>query len=246
MFTLKRISGNQQRTILIALFGLVSLGAAAQLTGKEKTTSTAGSSALERMYLTSTDSITPPTTTQPYTPSTDTDNTGKWIGAFNFLEFGFLSLPESYDFGYTMAWSIGAHYWFNKNAYAGGKIGYKMANSWDREDRYRIDVTGHFIHIPLEIGYTIYNKSQKFGIIPYTGFDLDLGVGGKSVQAYYPDYDEKKSKLKIGGDVGIGLRLGLKIMIHHFPIYATYTLPLNKKHKNFFGEDGHFQIGLGF
>ena len=186
--------------------------------------------------------------------NSSTSRVGTFTGGMQ-LDLGILLLPKEYDFSFSIEAAMGANYWFHENAYAGIKLGYKGANmSFNNKtkvgkDTYYavMDMSMHFIHIPVEAGYTIKTKSENFALVPFVGLDFDLGIKGKKEEAYGRTTSNKtKTNLEIGGDMGVGLRLGLRFMIKGYGINCAYALPLNKKAKSFFGEDGNILVGIGF
>lgn len=183
-----------------------------------------------------------------------TSKVGTFTGGLK-MNFGILLVPEEYDFSYSIETAMGANYWFHENAYAGIKLGYKGSyisySNKTKVGKYEtwydeMDMSMHFIHIPVEAGYTIKTKSENFALVPFVGLDFDLGIKGKKEEAYGRTTSNKtKTNLEIGGDMGVGLRLGLRFMIKGYGINCAYALPLNKKAKSFFGEDGQILIGIG-
>lgn len=186
--------------------------------------------------------------------NSSTSKVGTFTGGMQF-DLGILLVPEGYDFSCSMEVAMGANYWFHENAYAAIKLGYKWSDISYRnktkvgKDTYyaEMHMSQHFIHIPVEAGYTIKTKSENFTLVPFAGLDFDLGIKGKKEEAYGKTTSNKtKTNLEIGGDMGVGLRLGLRFIIKGYGINCAYTLPLNKKAKDFFSEDGQILVGIGF
>ena len=174
----------------------------------------------------------------------------KEYGEFIFsgeLGFGFIKGPRNFMYEAT----LGANYTLPYNLYVGARIGYNSANynglteiegkSIDAEQRC------HFLEIPIEFGYSLKNESESLGLIPFVGFNTNIGLSGKYKQRILGTGGEESSKkLKIGGKVGIGARVGIRVHLVGFDITGSYQIPLNDKQKGWFGKEAFPEISLAW
>lgn len=96
--------------------------------------------------------------------------------------------------------TIGANYRLPYNLYVGARIGYNSANyigltkyegrSIEVEQKY------HFIEIPLELGYSLKNASETLGLMPFIGFNTNIGLSGKT-NLEHLEVAEKKSRKRL-------------------------------------------------
>ena len=139
----------------------------------------------------------------------------------------------------------------SSNLYVGARIGYNSANytglikiegkSINAKQNY------HLLQIPIEFGYSLKNESESLGLIPFVGFNTNIGLSGKYKQKTLGTGGEESSKkLKIGGKVGIGARVGIRVHLMGFDITGSYQIPLNDKQKGWFGKDAFPEISLAW
>lgn len=163
------------------------------------------------------------------------DEREKWTFTFE-IGYGFLDnggLKGSSAFAYQA--TIGANYLFDNNFYSGGRIGYNSANMTFSGGKSNV----HMIVLPLEVGYVWGGENIK--LIPFSGFDFNIGLSGKNK---LDDYDD--IKMKVGGKLGLALNLGLRLSLGTFNISGKYHLPINNQQKKFFGEDAYPEISIGY
>lgn len=173
----------------------------------------------------------------------------KECGEFSFtLEFGYGFIKGS---NYMYEATVGANYTLPYNLYVGARIGYNSANyngliNIDRES-ISAEQNCHFLEIPIEFGYSLKNESESLGLIPFVGFNTNIGLSGKYKQKILGTGGEESSnKLKIGGKVGIGARVGIRVHLMGFDITGSYQMPLNDKQKGWFGKDAFPEISLAW
>ena len=174
----------------------------------------------------------------------------KKYGEFIFAgELGYGFIKGSGCFMYEA--TIGANYTLPYNLYVGARIGYNSANytglikiegkSINAKQNY------HLLQIPIEFGYSLKNESESLGLIPFVGFNTNIGLSGKYKQKTLGTGGEESSKkLKIGGKVGIGARVGIRVHLMGFDITGSYQIPLNDKQKGWFGKDAFPEISLAW
>ena len=165
----------------------------------------------------------------------NTNEREKYLFAIE-IGYGFLDdggMKGSSAFAYQA--TVGMNYLFDNNVYTGARIGYNSANSTFIGGKSTIQM----IVLPLEVGYVWGNENVKF--IPFSGFDLNIGLNGKNK---YDGYDDVK--MKVGGKLGIALNIGLRLSLWTFNISGKYHLPINEQQKKFFGEDAYPEISIGF
>ena len=117
--------------------------------------------------------------TENYVKHNDTQNNDEKVGKFEFageLGFGFIKGADNFMYEAT----VGANYRLPYNIYVGARIGYNSANyigltkyegrSIEVEQKY------HFLEIPLELGYALKNTSETLGVIPFVGFNTNIGL----------------------------------------------------------------------
>lgn len=174
----------------------------------------------------------------------------KEYGEFSFtLEFGYGFINGSNNYMYEA--TVGANYTLPYNLYVGARIGYNSANyngliNIDRE-RISAEQNCHFLEIPIEFGYSLKNESESLGLVPFVGFNTNIGLSGKYKQKILGTGGEESSnKLKIGGKVGIGARVGIRVHLMGLDITGSYQIPLNDKQKGWFGKDAFPEISLAF
>lgn len=174
----------------------------------------------------------------------------KEYGEFSFtgeLGYGFINGSNNYMYEAT----VGANYTLPYNLYVGARIGYNSANyngliNIDRES-ISAEQNCHFLEIPIELGYSLKNESESLGLIPFVGFNTNIGLSGKYKQKILGTGGEESSnKLKIGGKVGIGARVGIRVHLMGLDITGSYQIPLNDKQKGWFGKDAFPEISLAF
>ena len=177
-------------------------------------------------------------------------NEDEKVGKFEFageLGFGFIKGADNFMYEAT----IGANYRLPYNLYVGARIGYNSANyigltkyegrSIEVEQKY------HFIEIPLELGYSLKNASETLGLMPFIGFNTNIGLSGKNkLRTFGSSGKEESQKVKIGGKVGIGARVGVRVYLWGFDITGSYQIPLNDKQKGWFGKDAFPEITLAW
>ena len=167
------------------------------------------------------------------------------------ISYGFLSKEEGTEgTSYAYAFTAGINYYpfiKGKGLFIGGRIGYNSANyihlSTIPGYGYETSETQtHLISLPINAGYSFTNENKTLGISPYLGFQFDVSV--KSTEKLKGVID-RKEKYK-SGKFGISLNLGAAIRLYGFNITAFYALPLTKWEKTYFGEDGYFNVGIGY
>lgn len=147
--------------------------------------------------------------------------------------------------------TVGANYRLPYNLYIGARIGYNSANytglikiegqNINAKQKY------HLLEIPIEFGYSLKNESETLGLIPFVGFNTNIGLSGKYKQRILgTGGKEEPQKVKIGGKVGIGARVGVRVCLWGFDITGSYQIPLNDKQKGWFGKDAFPEITLAW
>ena len=186
--------------------------------------------------------------TENYVKHNDTQNNDEKVGKFEFageLGFGFIKGADNFMYEAT----VGANYRLPYNIYVGARIGYNSANyigltkyegrSIEVEQKY------HFLEIPLELGYALKNTSETLGVIPFVGFNTNIGLSGKNkLRTLGTGGKTESQKVKIGGKVGLGARVGVRVCLWGFDITGSYQIPLNDKQKGWFGKDAFPEITL--
>ena len=163
------------------------------------------------------------------------------------LGFGFIKGASNFMYEAT----VGTNYTLPYNLYVGARIGYNSANyngliKIDRES-ISAEQNCHFLQIPIEFGYSLKNESESLGLIPFIGFNTNIGLSGKYKQRTLGTGGEESSKkLKIGGKVGIGARVGIRVHLVGFDITGSYQIPLNDKQKGWLGKDAFPEISLAW
>ena len=183
-------------------------------------------------------------------PIRNASSEDKKYGEFIIVgELGYGFIKGSSNFMYEA--TIGANYTLPYNLYVGARIGYNSANytglikiegkSINAKQNY------HLLQIPIEFGYSLKNESESLGLIPFVGFNTNIGLSGKYKQKTLGTGGEESSKkLKIGGKVGIGARVGIRVHLMGFDITGSYQIPLNDKQKGWFGKDAFSEISLAW
>ena len=188
--------------------------------------------------------------TENYVKHNDTQNNDEKVGKFEFageLGFGFIKGADNFMYEAT----VGANYRLPYNIYVGARIGYNSANyigltkyegrSIEVEQKY------HFLEIPLELGYALKNTSETLGVIPFVGFNTNIGLSGKNkLRTLGTGGKTESQKVKIGGKVGLGARVGVRVYLWGFDITGSYQIPLNDKQKGWFGKDAFPEITLAW
>ena len=188
--------------------------------------------------------------TENYVKHNDTQNNDEKVGKFEFageLGFGFIKGADNFMYEAT----VGANYRLLYNIYVGARIGYNSANyigltkyegrSIEVEQKY------HFLEIPLELGYALKNTSETLGVIPFVGFNTNIGLSGKNkLRTLGTGGKTESQKVKIGGKVGLGARVGVRVCLWGFDITGSYQIPLNDKQKGWFGKDAFPEITLAW
>lgn len=177
-------------------------------------------------------------------------NKDEKVGKFEFageLGFGFIKGADNFMYEAT----VGANYRLPYNLYVGARIGYNSANyigliaidgqNINAEQNY------HLLEIPIEFGYSLKNESETLGLIPFVGFNTNIGLSGKYKQRVLGTGGKEGSqKVKIGGKVGVGARIGVRVCLWGFDITGAYQIPLNNKQKGWFGKDAFPEITLAW
>ena len=177
-------------------------------------------------------------------------NKDEKVGKFEFageLGFGFIKGADNFMYEAT----VGANYRLPYNLYVGARIGYNSAyyigliaidgQNINAEQNY------HLLEIPIEFGYSLKNESETLGLIPFVGFNTNIGLSGKYKQRVLGTGGKEKSqKVNIGGKVGIGVRVGVRVCLWGFDITGAYQIPLNNKQKGWFGKDAFPEITLAW
>ena len=188
--------------------------------------------------------------TENYVKHNDTQNNDEKVGKFEFageLGVGFIKGADNFMYEAT----VGANYRLPYNIYVGARIGYNSANyigltkyegrSIEVEQKY------HFLEIPLELGYALKNTSETLGVIPFVGFNTNIGLSGKNkLRTLGTGGKTESQKVKIGGKVGLGARVGVRVCLWGFDITGSYQIPLNDKQKGWFGKDAFPEITLAW
>lgn len=178
-----------------------------------------------------------------------TDDNGKWEMSYE-IGYGFLPKEEglnesSYEYRATM----GANYILPYGLYAGARIGYNSSNYYSyvyaNKTSCSSDIKCHLLCIPIEIGYRfLFDSNKKIGFAPFAGIDFNIGLSGK--QKIKLNKEETSEDLKIGGKIGVGGRVGLRLLLWGFNLSGTYVFPFNDKQKQFFGEKSYPELTIGF
>ena len=181
-----------------------------------------------------------------YSASSEDKKYGKFIIAGE-LGYGFIKGSSNFMYEGT----IGANYTLPYNLYVGARIGYNSANYNEslkiEGENINAEQKCHFLQIPIEFGYSLKNESESLGLIPFVGFNTNIGLSGKYKQRILGTGGEESSKkLKIGGKVGIGARVGIRVHLLGFDITGSYQIPLNDKQKEWFGKDAFPEISLAW
>ena len=168
------------------------------------------------------------------------DGNKQWKVVFN-IGFGFPTLPDEMDGScYTYAVTLGGNYNVTESFYAGFRLGY---NSSTINMDSPMDVTQkfHFITLPLEAGYRLFLLPDKVSLAPHVGLDMNFAIKGTAE----PDGGEKE-KVDVGGDVGVGVKLGVNLKLWEFLIRGSYVFPLNDDQKSYFGDGACPEIAIGW
>lgn len=177
-------------------------------------------------------------------------NEDEKVGKFEFageLGFGFIKGADNFMYEAT----VGANYRLPYNLYIGARIGYNSANYTGlikiEGQNINAKQNYHLLEIPIEFGYSLKNESETLGLIPFVGFNTNIGLSGKYKQRILGiGGKEEPQKVKIGGKVGIGARVGVRVCLWGFDITGSYQIPLNDKQKGWFGKDAFPEITLAW
>lgn len=177
-------------------------------------------------------------------------NEDEKVGKFEFageLGFGFIKGADNFMYEAT----VGANYRLPYNLYIGARIGYNSANYTGlikiEGQNINAKQNYHLLEIPIEFGYSLRNESETLGLIPFVGFNTNIGLSGKYKQRILgTGGKEEPQKVKIGGKVGIGARVGVRVCLWGFDITGSYQIPLNDKQKGWFGKDAFPEITLAW
>ena len=177
-------------------------------------------------------------------------NEDEKVGKFEFageLGFGFIKGADNFMYEAT----VGANYRLPYNLYIGARIGYNSANYTGlikiEGQNINAKQNYHLLEIPIEFGYSLKNESETLGLIPFVGFNTNIGLSGKYKQRILgTGGKEEPQKVKIGGKVGIGARVGVRVCLWGFDITGSYQIPLNDKQKGWFGKDAFPEITLAW
>lgn len=159
------------------------------------------------------------------------DMYSKWTFSCE-IGFGFLD-PGDNSSASAFEATLGANYFFS-HLYCGARVGYLGADYFNRAG----DTYVNYLAFPTEVGYAFGNN--KIALVPYGGLNFDLGLNGK-----YESKDEGTRKINISGDLGVSLRLGLRVRIFAFNLSAAYTIPLNDDQKKI-NEEPYFAVSFAF
>ena len=177
-------------------------------------------------------------------------NEDEKVGKFEFageLGFGFIKGADNFMYEAT----VGANYRLPYNLYIGARIGYNSANYTGlikiEGQNINAKQNYHLLEIPIEFGYSLKNESETLGLIPFVGFNTNIGLSGKYKQRILgTGGKEEPQKVKIGGKVGIGARVDVRVCLWGFDITGSYQIPLNDKQKGWFGKDAFPEITLAW
>lgn len=153
--------------------------------------------------------------------------------------FGFLDKPLDKGFALSCDVTFGVNYTVVADFYVGGRIGCNSPSfSYDRKT-----YEYYFLSIPVEAGYMFVVKDRKFGVVPFLGFDFNIGLTGR-----YKDKSVSKEslKLKIGGKLAADFIIGTRIRLGDFDIGAGYHIPINDWQKTCFGKDAYPSVFIGY
>ena len=179
---------------------------------------------------------------------TESEDKGKWVMSYE-VGYGFLDKEEGTSgSAYEYRATIGANYVLPYGLYSGIRIGYNSSNyyshAYANKTNYSGEVTCHLLCIPLELGYrATFNSNKNVGIAPFAGIDLNVGISGK--QKIKINKTEESQNLEIGGKLGVGARVGLRLLLWGFDVTGSYVFPLNEKQKGYFGEKSYPEISFG-
>ena len=162
---------------------------------------------------------------------------GHWSTIFS-MGYGFLKGSGN---PWALEFSAGGNFFFKDNIYAGARIGYLGASSFYCDRYTQIKSKNHLITVPLELGYAFSPENKRWGIVPFIGAGINIGIKGKTE---VKDYDNVNHK--IGGKIGLDGRIGIRAIISEFVISASYHSPLNSKQEQFLGEDAYPEVSIGW
>lgn len=178
-----------------------------------------------------------------------TDNNGEWDMSYE-IGYGFLPKEEGLNgSSYEYRATIGANYILPYGLYAGVRIGYNSSNYYSyvyaNKTSCSSDIKCHLLCIPIEIGYRfLFDSNKEIGFSPFAGIDFNIGLSGK--QKIKLNKEETSEDLEIGGKIGVGGRVGLRLLLWGFNLSGSYVFPFNDKQKQFFGEKSYPELTIGF
>lgn len=159
----------------------------------------------------------------------DSNDFNRW-DISDCITYGFVPKPDGASSSFAFLMTLGVDYRFNRNFYAGGKLGYRRSSTNYRNKDLDLDI--HAIALPMELGYQLW--PGNFTFIPYVGIEFDYIVSAKR--------GGKSLKIKSSKRLCAGGRIGGWISLWGFRIGAAYVFPLNDN----FGDEGYPEIGIGF
>ncbi|MCD8290391.1 MAG: LysM peptidoglycan-binding domain-containing protein [Prevotella sp.] len=152
-------------------------------------------------------------------------------------QYGLLASPKSGDnpWKYGFDISLGANYYFIKQAYVGARLGYTLL-AWK-------DWMAHFIGIPIEVGGK-FKMNEKHSVMPYLGFDFQICVKEKyDGDSKYKEMMKEVAK-EAQGNIGVGFRIGVRFVGKKGNgLGIAYVLPLNDNQKGL-GKNGYPEISF--
>lgn len=169
------------------------------------------------------------------------------------ISYGFLKNPAEgmHSSSFAYQFTVGANYWFNqvdKGAYVGARIGYVGSNvqHFGRiEGAYtQLETDYHMISLPIECGYAVTTGNGMWGVAPYAGIDVNMGLKGKS--KVKTGSQKESGKEKIGGKFSPNAKVGLRLILSGFNVGVSYNFILADKKHRYFSEDPFVAVSLGF
>lgn len=156
------------------------------------------------------------------------------------------SSSYSHSFGYTI--NVGANYYFQKpltGPYVGARIGWMeyYSNAYYNESGVYNKFLNetHSIILPIEVGYSFSTENLNWAITPFGSIDPNIAIKGT-----VKENKEKKKDSKVGGDLTLFARLGIKLRICEFDICGFYAFPLNDKFKDLASKKAFPGITIGY
>lgn len=141
--------------------------------------------------------------------------------------------------------SSGINYYFTPKFYVGARIGWSTFDYTLKLKGYSIGVNReyHFLEIPIETGYAIRSIDEKFAVIPFVSLAGNIGISGKDKVSY--SGESVTEDAKIGGELGLESRIGVRLDFWNLNISVAYRFPLNKEQKDWFGKKAFPEISFG-